>query len=114
MHELSLAQKVIEIALEAASGRKIKGINLIIGNYSSVSPESLFFYLETLTTGTILEGAQFSYEKVEAEFRCSKCGNYFIGSIELICPYCGATEGEYIKGREFYLESIEVEDEDCG
>lgn len=110
MHEYSLAQKVIEMTLDIASGRKVLEVNLIIGDFSSVSPESLLFYLETLAKDTIIEEAKINIERINAEFFCNICGKTYIPNEELICPYCQGSEGKFLKGREFYLESIEVED----
>jgi len=110
MHELSLAREILEICYRESMGKKIKRLNLRIGELSSVSPESLLFYLDNITEDSCLEGAKIEYEIIEASLSCDKCGANF-KTDDWICPYCGKTITEYGIGRELEIESIELIDE---
>ncbi len=110
MHELSLAREIIEICHRESTGKKIKQLNLRIGEFSSVSPESLLFYLDNISQNSSLEGAKIHYEIIEASLLCDKCGVYF-KTDDWICPFCGKTITEYGAGRELEIESIELIDE---
>ncbi|MBT9130161.1 MAG: hydrogenase nickel incorporation protein HypA [candidate division WS2 bacterium] len=110
MHELSLAREILEICFHESMEKKIKQLNLRIGELSSVSPESLLFYLENISENSCLQGAKIKYEIIEASLSCDECDVNF-KSDDWICPYCGRTIIEYGPGRELEIESIELIDE---
>jgi hydrogenase nickel incorporation protein HypA/HybF len=110
MHELTLTQNIIDIAVSEAQDRKISGINLVIGELSSVVEESIRFCFDVISKDTAAEGALISVKKVPAVIRCACCSCTFGLEREGLCPQCGKRGGEVTAGREFYLESIEVED----
>ncbi|MBT9164628.1 MAG: hydrogenase nickel incorporation protein HypA [candidate division WS2 bacterium] len=110
MHELSLAREILDICHRETTGKKIKQLNLRIGELSSVSPESLLFYLDNISLKSCLEGAIINYKIIEASLLCHNCAVYF-KTDDWICPYCGKTITEYGIGRELEIESIELIDE---
>ena len=110
MHELTLTQNIIDIAVHEAQDRRITGINLVIGELSSVVEESIRFCFDVISKDTPAEGARLSVTKVPAVIRCSCCSSTFGMEMEGLCPQCGKRGGEVTAGREFYMESIEVED----
>jgi hydrogenase nickel incorporation protein HypA/HybF len=110
MHELALTQNIIDIALREAESRRITEINLVIGELSSVVEESIRFCFEVMSKDTPAEGARICVKKVAAAIRCPGCFRTYGLEMEGLCPACGKRGGEVTAGREFYLESIEVED----
>jgi hydrogenase nickel incorporation protein HypA/HybF len=113
MHELGVTQNILQIALEhaqKAGAKKIHRIHLVIGGLSGVIDESVQFYFDFVTKETMAEGAQLVFKKVPARFRCKGCGKEFAFDGEKWnCPACAAAGPEIVTGREFYLDSIEVE-----
>ena len=113
MHELAVTQSMLNLALEhaerAGAGR-ITRINLVVGEISGIVNESVQFYFDFVSKGTLAEGAQLVFERLPARFRCRACGHEFaLQDGNWACPACRALGGEFIAGREFYMESIEVE-----
>jgi len=113
MHELAVTQSMLNLALEyaeQAGARRITRINLVVGELSGIVDESVQFYFDFISKGTLAEGAQLSFERLPARFRCRACGQEFaLQDGNWVCPACQALGGEVIAGREFYMESIEVE-----
>lgn len=110
MHELTVAESILEIVTNAAQKRRITGISLVIGEFTSISPDSLKFCFDLISRGTIAEGAVLSLTGVETAFRCKHCSFEFGLDSSGVCPCCGQNSGEMVRGREFYVESIDVDE----
>lgn len=74
MHEMSITQAMLDLALEHAKGQRITDIYLQVGGMSLVVPESVEFYFEYLSKGTLAEGATLHFETVPLEMTCMDCG----------------------------------------
>jgi hydrogenase nickel incorporation protein HypA/HybF len=75
-----------------------------------VAPDALQFAFETLTPGTLAEGAQLAIDEVPARFWCARCAREFEAE-DLFgeCPGCRRPSGELRAGRELEVASLEVE-----
>ncbi len=113
MHELSVTESVLEIALKHAmksNAARVTMVNLVIGQLSSIVDESVQFYWDFITEGTLCAGSGLSFQRNLAVFRCKNCGTeYGLGINEAGCPQCHSLLNEIISGEEFYVESIEIE-----
>jgi hydrogenase nickel incorporation protein HypA/HybF len=113
MHELAITEEILRIAVEhaeRANARRITDIRLVVGDLSSVVNDSVQFYFDFLSPDTIAEGAQLHFHRVPARLRCRQCGHEFEPQgTEWHCSQCQALGGDVINGREFYLDSLEVE-----
>ena len=113
MHEYAITENIIKtVNTEAAKAgaKKITEIKLVIGDLSSVVDESVQMYFDIISKGTLAECAKLVFKRVPAEYRCKKCGNEFVRkSSSFNCPECGGDSILTDKGKEFYIESIEVE-----
>jgi hydrogenase nickel incorporation protein HypA/HybF len=113
MHELSITQNILSIAVEkatAAQSRKITRINIVLGELSGIVDESVQFYFELLQKETIAAGAGLFFDRKPTLLRCRNCGTtYSPNDIDWNCPCCKEPNAEVISGRECYIESIEVE-----
>jgi hydrogenase nickel incorporation protein HypA/HybF len=111
MHELPITQNILEIALRhAGDAKRITCINLVIGDLSAVIGESVQFYWDIISKGTIAEGATLHFERIRACFHCKDCGHeYRPDGRKFECPQCGSDQVNLIAGQEFRLESIEIE-----
>lgn len=113
MHEMAITQALLDMAVSKAQesgAQTIKQINLVVGDMSSVLDESVQFYFDFLSKGSIAEGARLIFKRLRIKARCRKCGTEFNPGGELWkCPQCEDQGIEIIAGSEFYMESIEVE-----
>ncbi|NLE45547.1 MAG: hydrogenase maturation nickel metallochaperone HypA [Chloroflexi bacterium] len=113
MHELSVTQSILDIALrhaENAGARRITRLNLVIGDLAGIIDESVQFYWDIIGRDTIAEGAELCFERRPAVLRCVGCGHtYPMDGLEYSCPICHAEHIVVVGGKEFQLESIEVE-----
>lgn len=113
MHEVSIMQNSIKIVLEKAEENNLKNISKItikIGELSGVISDSLIFAFNSLSKGTIAEGAKFSIEKVDATAMCDDCGIIFkIDHFNKLCPNCNKFSTNILSGYELYVNTIEGE-----
>jgi hydrogenase nickel incorporation protein HypA/HybF len=113
MHELSVTQSLLEIALrhaEGAGARRITRLNLVIGELASIVDDSVQFYWDIVSQGTIAEGAELHFERVPGALRCLSCSHTFpLDGRDYTCPACGERQVVVVGGGDFRLESIEVE-----
>jgi hydrogenase nickel incorporation protein HypA/HybF len=115
MHEQAVTQSILEIVIghaRQAGASSIRRINLVIGEMSGVVDDSVQFYFDFLSQGTMAEGAQLVFDRRPAVYRCLACETtYEPHGYDWICPTCGALTFDVLSGREFRVESIEIEDE---
>ncbi|NJP07522.1 MAG: hydrogenase maturation nickel metallochaperone HypA [Chloroflexaceae bacterium] len=116
MHELSVTQGILQVAVDAATeagAQRITAIDLVIGDMSSIVDDSVQFYFDLLSRGTLAEGAVLRFRRETASAVCQQCNHQFTVNIPLVpcCPVCQSTQIRISGGRAFYVESIEVDDE---
>lgn len=116
MHEYSVTMGLIKMVVEEAkkvNAKKVNEIRLVIGDLSTILDDSVQMYFDILSKGTVVEGAKLIFTRIEAQFECTACGNvYNKPKIGFDCPVCGELGRPTGVGKEFYIESIEVEDDD--
>jgi hydrogenase nickel incorporation protein HypA/HybF len=112
MHELSLMESTLEIALEQAQrqgARKIHQVKLRVGAISGVVPEALEFAFDACAQNTIAAGANLKIELVPALCHCENCDREFTPpDVIYACPGCGKISSKLLQGRELQLTSLEV------
>jgi hydrogenase nickel incorporation protein HypA/HybF len=114
MHELSVSQSIIDIALrhgERASAQRILAINLVIGDLTGFVDDSIQFYFDFLAQDTPAQGAQLTFQRIAPRAQCRACGAEYTPPKSRLwtCPECDALGGEVVAGREFYVATIEIE-----
>ena len=117
MHELPITQGILETAVTAAQqagAQRITAIDLVIGALSSVVDDSVQFYFDLLSQGTLAEGATLRFRRTPASATCLDCGFTFEATLPLApaCPACDSPAIRVEGGREFFVESIEIDDDD--
>ena len=112
MHELSITQNILSIALEEAKkaqANKITKIEVTIGELSGFVNDCIKFYFDFASKDTIASGATLSFHNSPAKLRCRQCDIVFTPTDhEWLCPNCHEPTVEIVSGREAYVNSIEV------
>jgi hydrogenase nickel incorporation protein HypA/HybF len=110
VHELSIAQGIVDICQQHADGRRVLAVTLEIGALSGVVPDALEFCFEASTTGTLLEGARLDILRIPATGFCPACGQTLpVDTYFDPCPACGASPLEIRSGEELRVKDLEVE-----
>ena len=113
MHEMSIAQSVIDIVKEEMvknNATILRSVRLHVGRMSAVIPESLTFCFEIITSGTDLEGAKLNIHITPLKAYCPACHMEFeIREHDFSCPACGNTRIETVSGQELSIVEIEVD-----
>ncbi|MBS1248990.1 MAG: Hydrogenase maturation factor HypA [Chloroflexi bacterium] len=114
MHELAITQRISEVAIRHAqenNATRVTDLYLVLGDLSSVVDDSVQFYWDIVTEGTLCEGATLHFKRIPAELRCKDCEHTYTltnGKLSL-CPQCESANIEVRQGKEFQLESINIE-----
>jgi hydrogenase nickel incorporation protein HypA/HybF len=113
MHELSVTESILEIAIrhaQEANAAQISDINLVIGKLSSIIDDSVQFYWDFVSQGTIAEGAQLHFRRLPVVLLCRSCNiQYSPPEGDYACSNCGGMNIQVVGGDEFYVEAIDVE-----
>lgn len=113
MHEMSLAEGVLQIMEDAAQAqafRRVKGVWLEIGRLSSVEPEAMRFCFDAVTRGSLAEGARLEILEVPGEGQCLACGKRVpLAAVYDPCPECGEYPVQPVAGTEMRVKELEVE-----
>ena len=113
MHELSIAQNVLEIVSEQCirSGyEKIDSVNLRIGRASGIMPDALIFAFNAIKPESIARDAVMNIEEVPVTGLCNECSSIFVVEEEYIlnCPVCKGSSFQIRSGREMDIVDMEV------
>lgn len=117
MHELSIAQSLIELACDAAARQRAEQVSKLIvriGALSGVVTESLKFSFRLTAEATACDGAELEIEEVGVTIACPACrqakplGDVF----DWRCPDCGTPTADVVAGRELDLVAIEIESQE--
>ena len=113
MHEMAIAQNIVDIAVAAAErehAQKITRINMVAGEMRAIVPMQLSFCFGVAAENTIASGAYLNLEIVPARGSCRNCGETFVVKDFLyICPRCEGSDIEITGGTELRIKDIEVE-----
>lgn len=111
MHELSVTESILEIAVRhgsEAGADRVTDLYLVIGELASIVDESVQFYWDMISEGTLAAGSTLHFRRVPGQFHCRTCGRTYFAAQGLICPTCGTFDIHIVAGEEFYVESIEI------
>lgn len=111
MHEMALAEGIVQLVEEAASGcARVRAVYLEIGDLAAVEQDALRFCFESVAEHTAAQDARLEITRVEGRGRCRECGNESrIAALYDACPACGSYRVEVIAGDEMRVRELEVE-----
>jgi len=115
MHEMGIAQQLVQIALDAIPEEmedpKVETVNLKIGKLASVVEHSLTFCFEIITKDTPLEAARLKIDFIPVTVNCKSCNhNWEVTGPVFKCPFCEDGDVEMLTGREIEITSLELFD----
>lgn len=112
MHEMALAQSIVDIIESEASRHsyaRVACITLEIGALSCVDPRALEFGLDAVTKGTRAEGAKLEILTPPGTAYCFECqANITISRKGEACPDCGSYQVMVTGGEDMKIVSLEV------
>ncbi len=115
MHELSIAQEIIEILKEylpSDNAVAVKSIKISIGKLSNICVDSLRFCYKLLTENTFLKNSELFIQMVPVRIKCKNCDTvYEVNGEFFYCINCGSSNTEFLTGYELNIDEIEIEDE---
>ena len=114
MRELHAIQSVLaKVLLKVReSNQRVRSLSLVIGEIAELDQAVLQKHWEQLSKGTPAERAQLYFRSIKAEVQCMACfQKYHPVDGKIHCPYCGSYGAKILSGAEFFLESIELDDE---
>ena len=113
MHEMAIAQGIIDVAVAAAQkggAQKITRINVVAGELRGIVPLQLTFCFSIIAENTIASRACLNLEITPVRGRCRECEDTFIvEEYRYICPKCHSQDVQTIGGTELRVRDIEVE-----
>ena len=113
MHELSIAEAVIDLIESSAVTEKfsrVKTIWLEIGKISHIETEALVFCFDSVSQRTVAEGAQLKIIEVAGLGHCADCDlDVAIDQLYDPCPVCGGFCVTPQSGTEMRVKQLEVE-----
>ena len=109
MHELGIAQEIIEIIAARAGEGRIARVTLEIGKHALILPDSIRFCFDLCAEGTPAEGARLEIIEIAGLARCRACG----AEVALEQPFsacaCGGVDLQWLSGDEIKIKEIELE-----
>lgn len=112
MHELSLAQNIVEIVeqhLRSAPRGHVTSVRVKVGEMANVVPESLAFCFDAVIEGTPLDGSHLEIERILMSCLCRHCQEEFEPRDHAFhCQRCGSQEVEIVSGMELKIVEIEL------
>lgn len=112
MHEMAIAEGILDIARDYAAREKaarVTRIGLLIGAMAGVEEEALRFCFASLAQGTPAGEAALSVTRVPLTGRCGACGHEQpVEGYNFVCPECGGALA-IVTGRELRVEYVEME-----
>lgn len=113
MHEMSLAEGIIELVEDAARREGARRVGLVvveIGQLAAVEPEALRFCFAAVARGSVVEAAVLDIVDVPGTGCCPDCAaTVALSERWAVCPACGgglvqATGGTGMRVREIGIE----------
>jgi len=112
MHELSVAQSIIEIIQQhvpASDLTRVAAVRLKIGAASGVVPESLEFSFQAIIADSLLDHAKLEIETIPFRIHCNTCKTTTEDNSGIVlCSSCGSTDTKIISGLEMQINEIEI------
>lgn len=112
MHEMSLTESIVDIAVEAAKlqgAQRVTRVLVDVGALSLVVPEALEFCFAACASGTLVEGARLEIASIPGAGWCVDCGKTVaLTERYSACPECGGFRVRMTAGGELKVREMEI------
>lgn len=113
MHEMALAQEVLQIVQDAAEREglhQVRTLWLEIGQLASVEPAAMRFCFEAVARNSVADGAQLEIVATAGTAWCAKCSDTVaLAALGDACPRCGGYRMRVTGGAEMRVKELEGE-----
>lgn len=112
MHELSIAQNIIDIVkrnVPDTEWANVSSIRLKIGSCAGIVTNSLEFSFNAIKEDSMLKEAKLEIESIPFQVQCNACNK--ISETELgflICEQCGGADTKILSGTELDIIDIKL------
>jgi hydrogenase nickel incorporation protein HypA/HybF len=117
MHELAIAESIVDTVLKAKVDKHLNGIRAVgvrIGVMTDIVPEALEFGFEAIVKDTALDGCSLKIERIPVRGSCRACRKFIeVEDFVFICPHCASRDLEITQGQELDITFIEIDDDDA-
>jgi hydrogenase nickel incorporation protein HypA/HybF len=114
MHEMSVAQNILEIINEHVGKHeqhKVRSISLKVGELAGIVSESLEFCFLTIVNNTPLAHAKLQIKSIPITAECGACNH--VSQLDygiFFCEKCRSSEIKLLSGKELQVVQIELDD----
>ena len=113
MHELPVTQSLLDLVVQRAAevgAARVTDIYVEIGELSSYVDDSVSFYWDIISQGSVAEGARLHFERIAMELECARCATRFAPDGKSFdCPRCGSHEVGVTRGDVFQMVALDIE-----
>jgi hydrogenase nickel incorporation protein HypA/HybF len=113
MHEMSLAEGVLQVIEDAALKQgfsRVRTVWLEIGQLAAVEVEAMRFCFDAVTRGSIAEGSRLEFIATPGSAWCMQCsGSVTVQALYDPCPKCGSHQLQVTGGSEMRVKELEVD-----
>jgi hydrogenase nickel incorporation protein HypA/HybF len=113
MHELSVAQALVEQVENLAAQHGATGVHLIrvrVGPLAGVVPDLLATAFPLAAAGSRAETARLEFVEAPIRVRCRTCGAESVAKPNnLVCGACSDWQTQVVSGDEMILETVELD-----
>jgi hydrogenase nickel incorporation protein HypA/HybF len=108
MHELAIAESVVDTVTQRLPDAKVTCVHLEIGPLSGVVPDSIRFCFDLATEGTGMAGAELKITEPPARCLCRACGAEFAPDSQIVLCRCGSPDVAVLSGEQLKIISVKV------
>lgn len=108
MHELAIAESVVETITARTGDRVVREVRLEVGRLSGVSADSLRFCFELAAAETGVGGASLVIDEPPGRAHCVSCGEEFAVDDPILLCACGSSDVRILAGEELRILSVSV------
>lgn len=112
MHEMSLAESIVQIAEDTArqnGGSRVSAVKLEVGRLAGVELEALRFCFDAVCRSSIAAGATLTILEPPGQAWCMPCGEVVdVDSLADPCPRCGSFQLQVTGGNELKVREVEI------